>query len=465
MHIEFWGAAREVTGSCHLLHVGGRRVLIDCGLIQGSRRDEERNRDPFPFDPAAIDAVVLSHAHIDHSGRLPLLARRGYTGRIHTHRATRDLCRIMLKDAAFIEEKDTGWENRKRERKGLAPREPLYTRDDAEEVMKLFSTVDYDRPTEICPGVRLTLHDAGHILGSAVVVLDVEEHGRRGRIAFSGDLGHRDAPILRDPVRIDRADLVILESTYGDRHHRSWEETRRELLGIIASAKARSGNILIPAFAVGRSQLILYWLARYYDDAGLDRWRVFLDSPLAIRATNIYGRYPELYDEEAAAFWRDQGSRNILPNLTFSRTANQSRALNAMRSGAIIIAGSGMCTGGRIRHHFLHNLWREECHVIIAGFQAAGTLGRRLVDGAERVRVLGETIRVGASVHTVGGLSAHADQGGLVHWYDGFGNRPPVALVHGEPAAMDTLAGVLKERHGARVTTVQRGQKIRVATS
>ncbi|MEJ2602797.1 MAG: MBL fold metallo-hydrolase [Gammaproteobacteria bacterium] len=465
MHIEFWGAAREVTGSCHLLHVGGRRVLLDCGLIQGSRRGEERNREPFPFDPAGIDAVVLSHAHIDHSGRLPLLRRLGYAGRIHTHRATRDLCRIMLRDAAFIEEKDTAWENRKRERKGLAPREPLYTREDADEVTKRFTTVDYDSPTEICPGVRLTLRDAGHILGSAIVVLDLEEGDRRARIAFSGDLGHRDAPILRDPVRLDEADLVILESTYGDRRHRSWDETRRELLGIIASAEASSGNILVPAFAVGRSQLILYWLARHFDEAGLDRWKVFLDSPLAIRTTDVYGRYPGLYDEEAAEFWRGRGSRGILPNLTFSRTADQSRALNSLRSGAIIIAGSGMCTGGRIRHHLLHHLWREECHVIITGFQAAGTLGRRLVDGAQRVRVLGETVRVGASVHTVGGLSAHADQRGLGEWYGAFRDRPPVALVHGEPGAMDALARVLADRYGATVTAVQRGQKMKIPAS
>lgn len=460
MHIEFCGAAREVTGSCHLLHVGGRRILLDCGLIQGARRDEERNREAFPFAPGDIDAVVLSHAHIDHSGRLPLLARRGYTGPVHTHRATRDLCRIMLKDSAFIAEKDTAWENRKRRRKGLPERAPLYTRDDADAVMKQFRTLAYDRSVEICPGIRLTLYDAGHILGSAIVVLDVEEGGTRRRIAFSGDLGHRDAPILRDPGHPERADLVILESTYGDRLHRSWDETRDEMIGIIANAGAREGNILIPAFAVGRSQLLLYWMARHYEEAGLDRWQVFLDSPLAIRATNVYGRYPELYDEQAAAFWSGAGRERILPNLTYSRTAAQSRALNAKRSGAIVIAGSGMCTGGRIRHHLLHHLWREECHVIIAGFQAAGTTGRRLVDGAERVRVLGETVRVGASVHTVGGLSAHADQSGLLAWYGAYAQRPPVALVHGEPVAMQALGQALETRCGANVTRVQRGQKL-----
>lgn len=460
MHIEFCGAAREVTGSCHLLHVGGRRILLDCGLIQGARRDEERNREAFPFAPGDIDAVVLSHAHIDHSGRLPLLARRGYTGPVHTHRATRDLCRIMLKDSAFIAEKDTAWENRKRRRKGLPERAPLYTRDDADAVMKQFRTLAYDRSVEICRGIRLTLYDAGHILGSAIVVLDVEEGGTRRRIAFSGDLGHRDAPILRDPGHPERADLVILESTYGDRLHRSWDETRDEMIGIIANAGAREGNILIPAFAVGRSQLLLYWMARHYEEAGLDRWQVFLDSPLAIRATNVYGRYPELYDEQAAAFWSGAGRERILPNLTYSRTAAQSRALNAKRSGAIVIAGSGMCTGGRIRHHLLHHLWREECHVIIAGFQAAGTTGRRLVDGAERVRVLGETVRVGASVHTVGGLSAHADQSGLLAWYGAYAQRPPVALVHGEPVAMQALGQALETRCGANVTRVQRGQKL-----
>ena len=460
MHIEFCGAAREVTGSCHLVRVGGRRILLDCGLIQGRRADEDRNREPFPFAPAEIDAVVLSHSHIDHSGRLPLLARQGFDGPVYTHRATRDLCRIMLRDSAFITEKDTEWENRRRERSGLPPREPLYTQDDAEAVMKQFRDVAYGQPADICPGIRLTLHDAGHILGSAIVSLDLEEGGERSRVVFSGDLGHRDAPILRDPERLDRADLVILESTYGDRRHRSWEETRDEIIDVVASASGREGNILIPAFAVGRSQLILYWLARHYEEAKLERWRIFLDSPLAIRATAIYGRYPELYDTEAGRFWSGEDRESALPNLVFSRTADDSRALNSMRSGAIIIAGSGMCTGGRIRHHLLHNLWREECHVIIVGFQAAGTTGRLLVDGARRVKLLGQSVRVAAAVHTVGGLSAHADQRGLADWYGAFRGRPPVALVHGESDAMEALAGELETRFGAAVTRVQRGQKI-----
>ncbi|WP_405238449.1 MBL fold metallo-hydrolase RNA specificity domain-containing protein [Lentisalinibacter orientalis] len=460
MHIEFCGAAREVTGSCHLVHVGGRRILLDCGLIQGRRADEDRNREPFPFVPAEIDAVVLSHAHIDHSGRLPLLARQGFDGPVYTHRATRDLCRIMLRDSAFISEKDTEWENRRRARAGLPPREPLYTQDDAEAVMKQFRDVAYGQPADICPGVRLTLHDAGHILGSAVVSLELEEGGERSRVVFSGDLGHRDAPILRDPERLDEADLVILESTYGDRRHRTWDDTRDEIIDIVASASEREGNILIPAFAVGRSQLILYWLARHFEEAKLERWRIFLDSPLAIRATAIYGRYPELYDREAGRFWSGRDHESALPNLAFSRTADDSRALNSMRSGAIIIAGSGMCTGGRIRHHLLHNLWREECHVIIVGFQAAGTTGRLLVDGARRVKLLGQSVRVAATVHTVGGLSAHADQRGLADWYGAFRGRPPVALVHGEPDAMDALAGELETHFGAAVTCVQRGQKI-----
>jgi metallo-beta-lactamase family protein len=460
MHIEFCGAAREVTGSCHLLHVGGRKILLDCGLIQGRRADEERNRDSFPFTPAEIDAVVLSHAHIDHSGRLPLLARRGYDGPVYTHPATRDLCRIMLRDSAFINEKDTEWENRRRERSGLPLVEPLYTQDDAEAVMQQFRDVGYGEPVELCPGVRLTLHDAGHILGSAIVALDLEEGSERRRVVFSGDLGHRDAPILRDPERLEQADLVILESTYGDRRHRSWDATRDEIIDIVASARGREGNILIPAFAVGRSQLLLYWFARHYEEAQLERWRIFLDSPLAIRATAVYGRYPDLYDREAARFWSGEDQDSALPNLAFSRTADDSRRLNSMRSGAIIIAGSGMCTGGRIRHHLLHNLWREECHVIIVGFQAAGTTGRLLVDGARRIRLLGQTVRVAAEVHTVGGLSAHADQQGLADWYGAFRSRPPVALVHGEPDVMETLAGVLESRFGARVTRVQAGQKL-----
>ncbi|MCB1748964.1 MAG: MBL fold metallo-hydrolase [Gammaproteobacteria bacterium] len=450
MDIQFLGATGEVTGSCHLLTVRGQRILLDCGLLQGARKDEARNREPFPFDPRAIDAVVLSHSHIDHSGRLPLLVKRGYRGPVYTQHAALDLCRIMLRDAAFIAEKDAEWENRKRERKGLEPVTPLYDRRDAERAMSRFEGLAYGTPLEILPGVTLTLHDAGHILGSAIVELCLHENGEERRLVFSGDLGHRGAEILRDPARLTQADLVVLESTYGDRLHRSHDETLREMHDVLDQARRSHGHVLIPAFAVGRTQDLLYLLGKYRAAWGVDHWPIYLDSPLAIEATEIYLRHTELYDDEARA--RFQAERHLvdLPNLHFSRTAQQSMALNRLKQAAIIIAGSGMCNGGRIRHHLKHNAWRHDCHIVIVGFQARGTLGRQLVDGARHIRLWGETIRVAAHVHTLGGFSAHADQHGLVEWYRHFRGAPPVVLVHGEPDAQATLAAKLTDDAGAR---------------
>lgn len=459
MEIIFHGAAREVTGSCHLVKVGNFRILMDCGLIQGRAKDEARNREPFPFDPQGIDAVVLSHAHIDHSGRIPLLVKAGFRGPIYTQCASRDLCRIMLRDAAFLNEKDAEWDNRKRERKGLPRIDPLYTEADAKAAMRQFKPIDYDVERKILPGVRLRLRDAGHILGSAIVELWLTEGGVKRKVVFSGDLGHRGAPIIRDPTFIEEADLVLMESTYGDRLHRSWDETWEEARGIVESI-GNKGNILIPAFAVGRSQRLIYMFAKHYREWGIGRWQVFLDSPMAIQATEVYVRHSELYDREAAELWRHNQVQTLLPNLHLSRTSNQSMQLNRIRSGAIIIAGSGMCTGGRIRHHLKHNAWRKDCHIIISGFQVQGTTGRALVDGARHIRLWGETIRVAAQIHTVGGLSAHADQSGLLEWYAHFEKRPPLFLLHGEPEAMDALAERLQTELGAPVTTVKPGQKI-----
>ena len=412
MEIQFVGATKEVTGSCHLLKVGGHKILLDCGLIQGRRKDEARNREPFPFNPGEIDAVVLSHAHIDHSGRIPLLVKAGFKGPVYTQKASRDLCRIMLKDSGYLQEKDAEWDNRKRERKGLSLVEPLYTLDDAQVAMHQFKGIDYNVKKKILPGIMLRFRDAGHILGSAIVELWLEENGVKRKIVFSGDLGNAGEPILRDPTMIDEADLVLMESTYGDRLHRSREATWEEIHEIASTIKNKSGNILIPAFAVGRSQGIIYTFGKNYLDWELDRWEVFLDSPMAIEATEVYVRHSDLYDEEASELWRHAKEKPLLPNLRLTRTANQSMRLNKIHSGAIIIAGSGMCTGGRIRHHLKHNIWRSDCHVIIVGFQARGTTGRALVDGADSIKLWGETIRVAAKIHTVGGLSAHADQAG-----------------------------------------------------
>jgi metallo-beta-lactamase family protein len=452
MDIQFLGAAREVTGSCHLVNCGGQRLLIDCGLIQGAPADEARNRAPFAFKASDIDAVILTHAHLDHSGRLPLLVQAGFRGPIYTHRATRDLCHIMLKDAASLNERDAEHENRRREREGKRPIEPLYTRSDAEKAMRQFEALDYDIEQEILPGVRLRLQDAGHILGSAIAELWLEEANQRRKLVFSGDLGHVGAPILRNPAVVREADLVVLESTYGDREHRSWEATLEELGEIFRAARESDGNILIPAFAVGRSQELIYFLKNHVREWGIDRYTLFLDSPMAIEATEVYSKHWKLFDTEATRRRKKGGDTFTMPNLHFSRTPAQSMAINRVRSGAIIIAGSGMCTGGRIRHHLKYNLWREQCHIIFAGFQARGTLGRQLVDGAKTVRLWGETIRVNAQIHTVGGLSAHADRSGLLAWYQNFTQRPLVALVHGEPEPMDTLAQRLRALRAPVVT-------------
>ncbi len=460
MDISFYGAAGEVTGSCYLIRAAGRQVLLDCGLIQGNPQEEARNRQPFPFDPGKIDAVVLSHAHIDHSGRLPLLVKSGYGGPIYTQRACRDLCRIMLRDSAFLNEKDVEWYNRKRLRKGLSRVEPLYGLRDAQNAMRRFKVLDYEDEREILPGIRLRMRDAGHILGSSIVELWLSEGSETRKIVFSGDLGHQGAPILRDPAVIREADLVLLESTYGDRLHRSWEETWKEMHDVMETAQQGRGNILIPAFAVGRSQELIYLFAKHFEQWNLGRWQIFLDSPMAIEATEVYGRHSNLYDRDALHLFNKNKQHALLPNLHFTRTPNQSMRLNRVRSGAIIIAGSGMCTGGRIRHHLKHNIWRPDCHLIIVGFQAQGTLGRTLVEGANHIRLWGETIRVAGQVHTVGGLSAHADQQGLVGWYREIRDAPPVVLVHGEAEAQEILAQRLRRETGAKVTRAELGMRI-----
>jgi metallo-beta-lactamase family protein len=457
MQLEFWGAAREVTGSCYLLRVGRSRILIDCGLIQGTPADEARNRDPFPFDPQHIDAVVLTHAHLDHSGRLPLLVNAGFKGPIYSHHATRDLCRIMLRDAAYLNEKEAEWNNRKRARKGLHHVEPLYTQRDAVRTVRRFRSLDYGKHHTLLPGIEIRLRDAGHILGSSIVELWIMHEGKQRKLVFSGDLGHEDAPILRNPESIEEADLVIMESTYGDRSHRSWQETWHELGEVLHEAHAGGGNILIPSFAVGRTQDLLYTFRQHFQEWQMAEWTLFLDSPLAIEATEIYQRHPDLYDLDARQASHPSGNPFTLPNLYLSRTAPQSMAINRIRSGALIIAGSGMCDGGRIKHHLKHNIWRSNCHLVFVGFQARGTLGRRIVDGASHISLWGESVRVAAQLHTIGGFSAHADQPGLLRWYSHFAKRPRVALIHGEPDAISVLESQLHGHYGVTPIVPEQG--------
>ena len=460
MKLRFLGAAGEVTGSCYLLSAGGRNVLLECGQIQGDESAFERNRQPLPVEIGEIDAVVLSHAHIDHSGRLPLLVRQGYAGPIYTHKATCDLCNIMLRDSAYLHEKDALWENKKRQRKGLPLVEPLYTRADAEAVVPLMRGLEYDELEEILPGIRIRLRDAGHILGSAIVELWAAAREGERKIVFSGDLGYRDAPIMENPTVIEDADLVIMESTYGNRDHRAFDDTLSEIGEVLETADRDKGNIIIPAFAVGRTQDLLFLLSQHREAWSVDRWRVFLDSPMAIQSTEVYSRYRHLF---TAHLFERGGNRPALDNFIATPTSDESMSINKIESGAIVIAGSGMCSGGRVLHHLKHNVWRSRCHIVIVGYQAHGTLGRKLVEGADYIRLWNETIKVNAKIHTVGGLSAHADQSGLLEWYSAFRDKPPVWLVHGEPNAQGALANRLRTKHGAVVHIPKRGDSLDMA--
>ena len=464
MKLEFFGAAGEVTGSCHILQVGPHKILLDCGMIQGSRKDEDRNRDPFPFAADTIDAVVLSHTHLDHSGRLPLLVKRGFKGPIYAQNATKDLCRILLLDAADLNERDTEAENRRRLRKGLVTIEPLYRREHVLDTLKRLDGLGYRERKEILPGITVCFYDAGHIMGSAIVEVILREGALQRTLVFSGDLGQYDTPILHDPAVVEDADLVLMESTYGGRLHRDRESTISEIGDIIQNAAHEHGNILIPAFAIGRSQDVLYMLGKHYNPWKLENWRVFLDSPMAIEVSKVYWDYPHLYDEEATRLRKKLNEMPELKNLHLTETVQESRVINRLKSGAIVIAGSGMCNGGRIVHHLKHNLWRRECHVIIVGYQAQGSLGRQLVDGRRRVRIRGETIKVTAKIHTVGGLSAHGDQNDLARWYRGFKNHPPLYLVHGETASAQALAEKLNTELRAPVTVAHTGQTVDLAS-
>ena len=458
MHIEFYGATSGITGSCHILRTEEHLILLDCGLIQGRREVEALNREPFPFSPDEISAVVLSHAHIDHSGRLPLLIKQGYTGPIYTQNATADLCDIMLQDSAYLQERDAQYENKWRRRKKKEEIEPLYTVNDAQTALKQFVGLRYQEKEEILPGVSIRFQDAGHIMGSSNVEVWLNEKGIEKKIVFSGDLGQYDTPILNNPSVIEEADHVIIESTYGNRTHRDEEHTVKEIGEIISEARHQRGNLLIPAFAVGRSQEILYFLGKHYDEWGLDRWEVFLDSPMAIKASKVYWDYPHLYDEEATRLRLEVNEMPRLRNLHITSAVEDSMAINNIKSGAIIIAASGMCTGGRIIHHLKHNISRNGSHIMIVGYQAQGTLGRKLVDGDSEVKIHGDYYQVRAKVHTVGGLSAHGDVDDLSRWVSNFKSQPFVHVVHGEAKSKQDFRDRLERDLGFKADVPEIGE-------
>jgi len=445
MNLIFYGAAREVTGSCYLLESNGKKFLIDCGLQQGQDEKEDQS---LPFDAKDIDFVILTHAHIDHSGRLPLLAREGFSGNIYATGATCDLISVMLKDSAQIQEMDARWKNRKAKRAGKSEVAPLYTVADVEDTLKLLVPCDYGQTSEISSGIRFDFVDAGHILGSASVELFLAEGGKDKKIVFSGDIGNTGQPIIKDPQYIKEADYVVMESTYGDRNHEKSDDYALDLAKIVDRTLSRGGNVIIPSFALGRTQGLLYIFSEIKERRLVKNsdFPVYVDSPLASEATKIYEDDLIAYaDRETRGIIKKGSNPLTFKDLAFTDSTDQSRALNDDPVPKVIISSSGMCEGGRIGHHLKHNLWKEECSVVFVGFQAYGTLGRMILDGAERVEVFGEEIAVRATIHNFTGLSAHADREGLLKWIKSFIKKPDrVFITHGEDSVCELFASSLK---------------------
>ncbi len=450
-----FGAAREVTGSCHLIEYGDSRVLIDCGVFQG-KGSSRRNEPPFPFDPESIDFVVVTHAHLDHIGRLPLLVREGFKGQILSTRATYELARLSLADSVSIMAHDARRENRRRREQGETEMvEPLFDEEDMFETIDRWdANLQYGQTRSLARGIELTPQDAGHILGSASLLFDLSGHGESTRIAVSGDIGDDGRPLACDPAPGPKADLAVIESTYGDRDHRSQKESIAELEAVIRDTFERDGNVIIPTFALERSQELLYTLHDAWSAGRIpEKVRIFLDSPMAINATGIYRRHLHLLNDEARSKFGGSYDPFAFRALEYTRSTRESMVINAIDSGAVILAGSGMVTGGRVLDHLRHNLGRPECSVVFVGYQAEGTTGRQIVDGEERVRIHGRPINVGAQIHTIGGFSAHAGQAKLVEWVEQTG-ADEAYLVHGEERAMEPLAEKLEEK-GITVTLPQ----------
>lgn len=449
MKITFLGADKIVTGSCHLFEVNGKKVLFDCGMFQGPKLIRSLNRKKFAFNPGEIDAVVLSHAHIDHSGLLPKLVKQGFKGKIHCTYATKELCDILLPDCGHIQEQDAEISTRKGLRAGRPAVEPLYTSDDAYISLKQFVCHDYDTNVELFPGLTVRFRVAGHILGSAIVNIMVEENGKKTKLIFTGDIGQPNVPILDDPYQISGADFIITESTYGNRVHEV-ADREQELCGIMKEALAKGGNVIIPAFAVGRTQVMLYYFQKLMSSGQLPMVPIMIDSPMAIKATQVMMYNPDEYDEEAKSIYQKHGGKLIdMPNVKYTETAAESRAINEMPSPMIIISASGMADAGRVLHHLKHNLWRKDSSVIFAGYQAEGSLGRRLVEGAKKVKIMGEDIAVAATIYNMTGFSAHADKNQMLDLYRGMKQKPKeFFVVHGELDAARAFAEILQTNLG-----------------
>ncbi|OPX99933.1 MAG: Ribonuclease [Syntrophorhabdus sp. PtaB.Bin047] len=460
MKIRFLGAARKVTGSCFHLLTDSTQVLVDCGMNQG-RNSDALNREPFRFHPDQIDTLLLTHAHLDHSGLIPRLVTDGFPGRILTTSATAELAEIILLDSAHIQEKDAEWQTKKAQRAGKDQVfEPLYTTEDVKACLPHFDQNGYDSLHQLPGGMRFRFVDAGHILGSASLELWFRDGGRDKKIVFSGDVGKNGNPIIRDPEHITEADYVVVESTYGNRFHKDLEASIEELEKAVRETFRRGGNVLLPSFAVGRTQDVLYILDRLVKEGRLKDLDVYVDSPLADRATKIYMAHPEFFDAEAVNTFKFRSSAGM--RIHFTTTIEESQKINRIKSGAIIIAGSGMCEGGRIRHHFKHNIWRQECSIIFTGFQVPGTLGRYIVDGAKRAYILGEEMAIRARVYTIGGFSAHADQRELLEWLGAFTNNPRVFIVHGEEPVALEFEKIVREKLGLTTYVPHLGEELEI---
>lgn len=468
MQLTFHGAAEVVSGSCFLLEAAGKRLLIDCGLFQGSKALNELNYGPFPFDPRSIDAVLLTHAHIDHSGLLPKLVRHGFRGPVYTTPPTKDLLRIMLADSAHIQESEVERLNRRRARQRKPLLEPIYTVADAEKACSLVETRPFGEPFTLAPDLSAAFWPAGHMLGAATITVSYTPQGAEPqRIAFSGDIGVPGQPLIVDVADLPEVDTVVMESTYGDRPRDENEDRYNQLAEIVRKTFARGGNVIIPAFAVGRVQDLLYGLHRLIHAGELDPANIIVDSPLAASATEVFCRHLESFDEEAQQFARIVGECPLyLRDLRITRTVEESMAVNRIKSGAIIISSSGMCEAGRIKHHLRHNLWRKECSVVFVSYQAEGTLGRRLLDGHKVVRIHGEPVRVEAEIYNIEGFSAHADQEELTDWVRRLKVPPKrLYLVHGEPKAQQALARRLRDELGITAHIPKLGERVELTPS
>jgi metallo-beta-lactamase family protein len=459
MKIRFLGGARTVTGSCFSVEGEKEKILVDCGMYQGPDAEEVNKRE-FEFKPSDIDCLFLTHSHLDHVGLVPKLVKEGFSGKIITTSAAADIAELILYDSAHIQEYDTEWYNKKALRSGGQLKEPLYISRDVDRVLPLIERKDYGKIETLCEDVKYRFVNAGHILGSATLELWCRDGSRERKLVFSGDIGKKGSPIVEDPVFVEETNYLTIESTYGNRNHKSMEESIDELVNVIRSTFRRGGNVIIPSFALGRTQDLLFVLNKLTSEDRLFRINVFIDSPLAEGITRVYEAHKEYFDEEARILFSTESSEAM--KIHFTKRTEDSMALNKIKKEAIIIASSGMCEGGRIRHHLKHNLWRRECSIVFVGYQAEGTLGREIVDGAKHVEVLGENIAVRAEIHTLGGFSAHADQAELIDWISRFKDRPEIFIVHGEENTALDFQTLVRQRFGYKTHVPARGEEFEI---